>query len=164
MTWLHSGQPTQTCSTKQVEQQRLGLIFAVVCNGNAIPRFAKPFIAKVASRHFDADAALLCNCLSPEMPHRQRNILLTAKFLDKGLVAVGLFAPQMEIAVQGMNSVAQLPHDEQEGCGVCTAADGNMYESVGLEPNLVLDVCSYLILHLSVAWRSRVLPPSPCFH
>ena len=56
---LHARQSTQSASTRKVEQQSLGIIFAVMSYGNALKvifadELSKPFVAQTASHHLYA--------------------------------------------------------------------------------------------------------------
>ena len=104
---------------------------------------AEPGVAKVARRHLDADAVLSCHLFRLEMAHAQWHVLLSAQLLDESLVAVGLGAPQMEVAMQRLDLVAQLLHDEQQGRGVGTTTKGN--EKFPNLPYLAVDVASDLM-------------------
>ena len=84
-------------------------------------------------------------CFSLKMTDRQRHILLLAKLLHEGLVAVRLCASQMEVTMQSMKPVAQFLHNEQQSSRVCSATKSYIDKRIGFKSYLLLGINFYLI-------------------
>ena len=103
---------------------------------------SEPVVTKFASRHFYADATAFCLGFCVEMPNRQSHVVLLAERFHESLVAIGLLASQMEVAMQGVKSVTQFLQDEQKRSGVGSATESNKHKGMRFQPNLLLNVCA----------------------
>ena len=78
------------------------------------------------------------------------SVVLFAERFYKFLVTVGFFATQMEITVNGLNTVVQLLQDEQQGHAVGTSAQCHKMKTFWGKQSLLRDEIGNFIFHFSL--------------
>ena len=68
------------------------------------------------------------------------NVEIAAEVLDELLVTVALVAAEMEVAVDGIDTVTQSQQNAEQGDTVGTAAEGYEMESVSGKEALLLNI------------------------
>ena len=68
------------------------------------------------------------------------NVEIAAEVLDELLVTVALVAAEMEVAVDGIDTVTQSQQNAEQGDTVGTAAEGYEMESVSGKETLLLNI------------------------
>jgi hypothetical protein len=123
------------CATKQVHEQRLDGIAAVMgyadCGGaNVLTQLLEVTVTQFPGCHLNAHLMELSVGLCVEMNTVKRDAKLLAQTGDKLLVTVGLFAPQVEVAMCGqkMFLVVLTTHPMQQCHAIGTAAQSKNIE------------------------------------
>jgi hypothetical protein len=73
-----------------------------------------------------------------------------AEAAHEGFVGVGLLAPQMEVAVSGLDAIVQRKEHTQQSHGVGSATQGDKHGRTGRQQSLALDVVSDGVYHIGI--------------
>ena len=69
------------------------------------------------------------------------NVEIAAEVLDELLVTVALVAAEMEVAVDGIDTVTQSQQNAEQGGTVGTAAEGNEMQTITGQQPLFFNIC-----------------------
>ena len=95
----HRRESTQARPAQQAQEKRFGLIFEMMRHTHRSAQLGKPRIAQATSGHFETFARARCFLARVESAHLQGDVVQTAKFAHKRLIALALCAAQTEIDV-----------------------------------------------------------------
>ena len=113
------------------------------------PELAKVGVAELACRHFDTDAMQLGVGARVEVGTVERDGQLVAQRLAEVLVAVGLVATQLEVAVDGLQAVAQVAQQHQQGYAVSTTRQGDELQARLVQQSAFFDIMGDKRLQIS---------------
>ena len=125
----HAADPFQPGSTEQIEKQRLRIVIRMMGDrdgslspGNAFP--VKPGVAKIAGRHFNADAPRSGMRRRIKALRPERDVPQTAPKLHQIPVRIALRTAKGEIAVQHFKRPARPVEQVRHAHRIHSAADG----------------------------------------
>ena len=134
----------QSAAAYKVEQEGFSLVVAVVGHGDAIvmvgaAKFGEPCVAQPPCGHLNALAGVGSFGARVEMFHVEGHAAFPAESAHESLVAVALFAAQLEVAMGCRLHPAFLKHQQEQGHGVGSAAKGNEH---GVMNNCLMKDCA----------------------
>lgn len=90
---------------------------------------------------------------------------MSAKLSDKSLIAVGLLASKMEVAMKCLHLISQFLQDNQQGNRICASAYAHQNRSLFLENLVCLYVSPYSLSHFMslIMPAAKVSPKSTAF-
>ena len=117
-------------SAHQVHEHSLYIVIAVMCHHDGFGTDVPAQLLEVAVAQFAGgklDAHLMQGCIFPgvEMHTMERHAEPLAERDNKSLVAVGLVATQMKVAVNRLHRTSLLNHLEQQANTVCPPAQSH---------------------------------------
>ena len=142
---FHARQPMDARPPDEVEEDGLHGVVAMMghtdgLGPDSLPELAKVGVAQLACRHFDTDAMQLGVGARVEVGTVERDGQLVAQRLAEVLVAVGLVATQLEVAVDGLQAVAQVAQQQQQGHAVSATRQGDELQARLVQQSAVFDI------------------------
>ena len=109
---------------------------------NIVRQLTKIMVAKFTGSHLNADMMKVGIFYRIEMRHMKRDIMFFTQLSAKLLIMVRLFTPKMEVAVDRLNLITQLPEHQEQSHTISPSRQGHEVFALSCQEVVFPDIIS----------------------
>jgi len=144
----HAGEAVEASAPDEVHENGLDLVVGMMGHAHGggadvVAELTEIAVAQVAGGHLHTDMMEGGIGARVEVDDMEGDVLAGTQLAAELLVAVGLGTTQPEVAMHGLDLIAQRPEGEQQGHAVGSSRQAHEIEAVGTEQLVTLDEIGY---------------------